>query len=276
MKGGDDDPTVAFAASLREAADAVDALGKWQDERGWLEKLNHVLTPVYWAANKIGGRLPWWVGGRNYNLVDVSRIEQVQQNQQLLSPTQNQQQINPSLRYTPPVLTAQEIIDQVAVLYDVPRNRREDLKHVIEDFAARAQETTTPTTAAPRLEHAATETITSKERPRPDWIEAHKRGVTVPEFIKDAFAVELRDGSMHKGLFSRYENLRRDFYSYKRSNELSDWLKAIPTQEDWNTRRLAELGRPPRPAPRPPRPRTDETRLYDVASKRRARAGHDM
>lgn len=83
-------------------------------------------------------------------------------------------------------------------------------------------------------------TARAAEPPRPDWIEAHKRGVTVPEFIGEAFAVELREGAMHKGLFSRYENLRRDFYSYKRSNELPDWLKAIPKKSQGNDRLVAE------------------------------------
>jgi tetratricopeptide (TPR) repeat protein len=109
--------------------------------------------------------------------------------------------------------------------------------------------------------------------PRRDWVKAHKRGVTVPEFIKEAFAVELADGTMSKALFSRYENLRRDFYSYKRSNELPDWLRAIPTKAKLNTQRLAkraETGKPVRPAPRP---RTEEQRLYDTAVKRRTRAG---
>ena len=116
-------------------------------------------------------------------------------------------------------------------------------------------------------------TTRATAQPRPDWIEAHNRGVTVPEFIKDAFAVELRDGSMHRGLFSRYENLRRDFYSHKRSNELPDWLKAMPTKAKLNTQRLAqraEAGEPVRPASRP---RTEEQRLYDTAVKRRTRAG---
>jgi tetratricopeptide (TPR) repeat protein len=76
--------------------------------------------------------------------------------------------------------------------------------------------------------------------PRPDWIEAHKRGVTVPEFIREAFAIELRDRSMHKGLFSRYENLRRDFYAYKRHHKLPDWLKAVPKESDWNDKQVAE------------------------------------
>ena len=112
-------------------------------------------------------------------------------------------------------------------------------------------------------------TARAKEPPRPDWIEAHKRGVTVPEFIKDAFAVELRDGSMHKGLLGRYENLRRDFYSYKRSNELPGWLKAVPTQDEWNDRQVASGKVKP---VRPSAPRTDEVRAYERGLKQVARA----
>ena len=83
----------------------------------------------------------------------------------------------------------------------------------------------------------------AKEPPRSDWIEAHKKGVEVPDFIKQAFAAEIADGSMHKGLFSRYKNLRRDFYSYQRSNELPGWLKAVPTEKEWNALH------PPKPVP---------------------------
>lgn len=117
------------------------------------------------------------------------------------------------------------------------------------------------------LDDAATETVRRmKETPRQDWIEAHKRGETLPDFIKQAFTAELADGTMHKGLFSRYKNLRRDFYSYKRSNELPDWLKAIPTQDEWNTRRLADLPQPPRPGRITVR--TEEGRLHDAAKYR--------
>ena len=120
------------------------------------------------------------------------------------------------------------------------------------------------------LDDAATETIRRmKETPRQDWIEAHKRGETLPDFIKRAFTIELANGIMHKGLFSRYENLRRDFYSYKRSNELPEWLKAIPTQDEWNTRRLADLPRPPRPGRITVR--TEEGRLHDAAKYRAAK-----
>lgn len=121
------------------------------------------------------------------------------------------------------------------------------------------------------LDDAATETIRRvKGTSRQDWIEAHKRGETLPDFIKRAFTTELANGIMHKGLFSRYENLRRDFYSYKRSNELPEWLKAIPTQDEWNTRRLADLSQPPRPGRITVR--TEEGRLHDAAKYRAAKS----
>jgi tetratricopeptide (TPR) repeat protein len=125
----------------------------------------------------------------------------------------------------------------------------------------------------PRIEHAAKETTgrRSKEPPRPDWIEAHKRGVTVPDFIERAFAAEIADRTMHKGLFSRYENLRRDFYSYQRSNELPDWLKAIPTQDEWDKRQIAEGKATPVEAPAPPA-QPDELRSYWRGQKRVASA----
>jgi hypothetical protein len=120
------------------------------------------------------------------------------------------------------------------------------------------------------LDGAATETIRRvKGTPHQHWIEAHKRGETLPDFIKRAFTTELANGTMHKGLFSRYKNLRRDFYSYKRSNELPDWLKAIPTQDEWNTRRLADLPQPPRPGRITVR--TEEGRLHDAAKYRAAK-----
>lgn len=102
---------------------------------------------------------------------------------------------------------------------------KERVRKLLKDLAA---ETTRETTKR------------AKETLRPDWIKARNGGVTVPEFIKKAFAAEIADGSMHKGLFSRYENLRRDFYGYQRSNKLPDWLKAVPTQEEWEKRQIAE------------------------------------
>jgi hypothetical protein len=126
--------------------------------------------------------------------------------------------------------------------------------------AAKAEATERETTAGvrepPRLVDTATETIgRTKEPPRPDWIEAHNRGVEVPEFIEKKFAAEIRNRSMHRGLFSRYENLRRDFYAYQRHHELPGWLEAIPTKEDWNTRRLKGVS-------------IEDVRLHEVARKR--------
>ena len=121
------------------------------------------------------------------------------------------------------------------------------------------------------LDDAATETIRRvKGTSRQDWIEAHKRGETLPDFIKRAFTTELANGIMHKGLFSRYENLRRDFYAYQRHHELPGWLEAIPTKEDWNTRRLADLSQPPRPGRITVR--TEEGRLHDAAKYRAAKS----
>jgi hypothetical protein len=36
---------------------------------------------------------------------------------------------------------------------------------------------------------------------------------------------------MHKGLFSRFENLRRDFYAYKRHHELPPELRSTPAND---------------------------------------------
>ena len=60
---------------------------------------------------------------------------------------------------------------------------------------------------------------------------------------------------MHRGLLSRYTNLRRDFYAYQRHHELPEWLEDIPTKPKATTRQLAELGRAA-----PSRVRTEETR----------------
>jgi hypothetical protein len=101
-------------------------------------------------------------------------------------------------------------------------------------------------------------------KPRPDWKEVRQLGEGLPDFIEREFAPELAARAMHRGLLSRYRNLRSDFYGYQRNHELPPELKAIPTEKEWNDRRLAELGRPPRPA----RVRTDETRLYEAARYR--------
>jgi hypothetical protein len=106
-------------------------------------------------------------------------------------------------------------------------------------------------------------TARTEEPPRPDWIEAHKRGVEVPEFIEKTFAAELADDAMHKGLFDRYKNLRRDFHAYQRHHELPAWLKAIPTQKEWKDRQPPEA-----PAPLVPLARTDDVRRYEREAKR--------
>jgi hypothetical protein len=127
-----------------------------------------------------------------------------------------------------PVGDAAEIAeaDIIARVRNVPRDKLPALAKLIDDF-----ERTNGEVGASQP---------AKATPRPDWIEAHKTGEEVPDFIKRAFAAELADGTMHKGLLSRYENLRRDYYSYKRSNELPDWLRAIPKEKDWNDRQVAE------------------------------------
>ena len=78
---------------------------------------------------------------------------------------------------------------------------------------------------------------------RPDWIEAHKQGVEVPEFVKKAFVAELADGTMHRGMFDRYKNLRRDFHAYQRHHKLPEWLASIPTKSEWDKQH------PPAPLP---------------------------
>jgi tetratricopeptide (TPR) repeat protein len=111
----------------------------------------------------------------------------------------------------------------IALARQVPDAKRGDasdyLKSLVVDVAT---ETTDRATATPH----------------PDWIETrHKHGLKVlPDFIAEKFAAELGGGTMHRGLFSRYENLRRDFYGYQRSNELPAWLEAVPTEAEWNKR----------------------------------------
>lgn len=100
----------------------------------------------------------------------------------------------------------------------------------------------------------------SKAGPRPDWIEAHKAGVEVPDFIKDKYATELTDGAMHLGLLSRYKHLRRDLYAYKRHHELPDWLAALPKESEWNDRQVAKGKIKPM---RPASVRDDAARAYD-------------
>ncbi len=90
----------------------------------------------------------------------------------------------------------------------------------------------------------------TEEIPRRDWIEAHKRGVEVPEFIEQKFAAQLADGTMHRGMFSLYKNLRRDFHSYKRSHALPDWLAAIPKKQSVEPLEPAEVRRFEREAKR--------------------------
>jgi hypothetical protein len=132
---------------------------------------------------------------------------------------------------------------------------REDVLTLIERIAA---ETARETTAR------------TKEEPRPDWIEARKQGKAVPDFIERAFAPELADDAMHKGLFDRYKNLRRDFHAYQRHHVLPEWLKAIPTQKEWTDRHPPVAVKPTRPV-RPGVP-SDEVRRFNREAKRYSRA----
>lgn len=114
---------------------------------------------------------------------------------------------------------------------------------------------------------AKAEQARAEAKPRPDWIEAHKKGIQVPEFIEDKFAAELANGAMHLGFLSRYTNLRRDLYAYKRHHELPDWLAAIPTQAAWTDRQIAEGKVKPR------RPLRDHAaRAYDSQRAKSYRA----
>jgi tetratricopeptide (TPR) repeat protein len=110
------------------------------------------------------------------------------------------------------------------------------------------------------LEQAATEATRgrAKEPPRPDWIEAHKQGIEVPEFIEKTFPVELADGTMHRGMFDRYQNLRRDFHAYQRHHKLPEWLMKVPTKAEWD-KEHAELLLP------------DEVRRHEREAKRARR-----
>jgi hypothetical protein len=56
-------------------------------------------------------------------------------------------------------------------------------------------------------------------------------------------------------LLSRYANLRSDFYGYPRHHKMPEWMKAIPTQKEWNK------AHPPEPV------RSDEVRRYEREAK---------
>jgi hypothetical protein len=94
------------------------------------------------------------------------------------------------------------------------------------------------------LEAAAAETTDrAKEPPRPDWVEARAQGVALPDFIAEKFAPELREGTMTRAMLNRYDKLSSDFYGYPRHHKMPAWLKAIPTEHEWNKRH------PPEPVP---------------------------
>jgi hypothetical protein len=103
-------------------------------------------------------------------------------------------------------------------------------------------------------------TARAKTPPRPDWVEARARGVTLPDFIAEKFEVELREGTMTRAMLKRYDKLPADFYGYPRHHKMPDWLEAIPTKEDW----LRE-----HPAQKPVR--TDEVRRYEREDRRARR-----
>jgi hypothetical protein len=163
----------------------------------------------------------------------------------------------------------------------IPYERRDDLRKVIADFAAGKLGVTAhaqaPEAATPRLEHAAKETTTRKRgprikaTPRPHWKTARIGDETLPQFIKREFAAELADGTMTRAMLNRYDKLSSDFYGYPRHHEMPEWLKAIPTQDEWKKRQIAEGNASPVEAPLPP-PRTDEVRAYDRGRKRVAAA----
>ena len=96
----------------------------------------------------------------------------------------------------------------------------------------------------------------AKEAPRPDWIEARARGVTLTDFIAEKFEAELRDGTMTRALLNRFDKLPSDFYGYPRHHDMPEWLKAIPTKAEWDKRH----------APEPVR--TDEVRRYERETRR--------
>jgi hypothetical protein len=115
---------------------------------------------------------------------------------------------------------------EVAALLGLPENQRYEFIDYVMAFPA-LMEITRRTAQSER------------EKLKQDWVKARRSGVKIPDFIKDKFIFELEDGTMHKGLLSRYEHLRRDFYAYQRHHELPEWLKAIPTESEWNDRQVA-------------------------------------
>ncbi|HVA79761.1 MAG TPA: hypothetical protein VNF29_02430, partial [Candidatus Binataceae bacterium] len=84
--------------------------------------------------------------------------------------------------------------------------------------------------------------ITSRgsAEPRADWRDVRKGDEDVFQFVEREFAAELAAGRMHKGLLSRYKNLRRDFYAYQRHHELPRELRMIPKKQEWLDRQVAE------------------------------------
>ena len=112
-----------------------------------------------------------------------------------------------------------------------------------------------------------------KKEALPDWIKARKRDglKALPDFVAEKFRVELADGTMSRALWSRYKDLRRDFYSFERSNRVPDWLANMPSGSELITHQLderAKAGRPVRTG-RINMP-TAESRLYDAERYRRA------
>jgi hypothetical protein len=107
----------------------------------------------------------------------------------------------------------------------------------------------------------------AKAEPRPEWIKAHKQGVQVPEFVKEKFAAELANGTMHRGMFDQYKNLRRDFHAYQRHHKLPEWLAAIPTKAEWDKHH------PPAPLPAEEVRRLERETRRAQRHQRRAHAG---
>jgi len=98
-------------------------------------------------------------------------------------------------------------------------------------------------------------TTRGKATPRPDWIEARARGVTLPDFIAEKFETELRDGTMARAKLRRFASLYGDYYNHL--DQLPPELQSLPTKSALNDRQVVEgKVKPVRPVVPPP-PRTD-------------------
>jgi hypothetical protein len=111
-------------------------------------------------------------------------------------------------------------------------------------------------------------------KPHLKW-ETNRRANEDPaHFAARAYPVEMQAGTLHRGVIGKEDPaLRTKLNNWERTHPWPEKWPAdvpyIPTQPEWNTERLAKLGRPPK-APKRPRIASEEGRLYDAARYRAA------